>query len=115
MVVMADAPCLLFLAIFCALQLSALPACKRNCQHALLLRWSVLATGLQLLPCRMASRCFWDDETDQYAFDSFKNVSLGIMALSSAQCWHAWSVCQGLQNTPRSWQISVVAESMSAC
>jgi hypothetical protein len=38
----------------------------------------VLRRKLQLLPCRMSSRCFWDDETDQYAFESFKNVSLGI-------------------------------------
>lgn len=28
-----------------------------------------------LLHCRMASRCFWDSETDHYAFDTFSNVS----------------------------------------
>lgn len=46
-----------------------------NCVH-MLLCLSVPTTELPLLRCRMASRCFWDDETDQYAFESFKNVSL---------------------------------------
>lgn len=30
--------------------------------------------------CRMASRCFWDNETDAYAFESFKNESIFCVA-----------------------------------
>lgn len=36
------------------------------------------------LCCRMAGRCFWDNETDQYAFESFKNVSGAHSRCSSA-------------------------------
>ncbi|KAF6254130.1 Tctex1 domain-containing 2-like protein [Scenedesmus sp. NREL 46B-D3] len=34
--------------------------------------------------CRMACRCFWDSETDSYAFESFKNESLFCTAAAFA-------------------------------
>lgn len=35
------------------------------------------------LCCRMASRCFWDNETDHYAFETWKNVSSAGAASTS--------------------------------
>ncbi|WIA21402.1 hypothetical protein OEZ86_009047 [Tetradesmus obliquus] len=34
--------------------------------------------------CRMACRCFWDSETDSYAFESFKNESIFCTAAAFA-------------------------------
>jgi len=53
--------------------------------------------------CRMASRCFWDNETDAYAFESFKNVSqpqvqAAVDGAGFVPCWLqlGQTSCQGL-------------------
>lgn len=60
------------------------------------LHGAVLPVVTLHLCCRMASRCFWENETDQYAFESFKNVSGAHSRCSSADCTVASvSVLQG--------------------
>lgn len=51
-----------------------LACCACSMQHVCACD-SVKAAANDGAVCRMACRCFWDSETDNYAFESFKNVS----------------------------------------
>eukprot|EP00775_Hariotina_reticulata_P007420 gene7420-7629_t len=57
--------------------------------------WSRYKVAVQVLigeqrgeACRMACRCFWDSETDSYAFERFENESIFCVAAAFASYIH---------------------------